>query len=229
MTNRNRKVGNQQSEKKQRKSTANERDEERGKQIMTGNVISLFISAVALIVSIAAMAFNLYYSIKEYEYKLDPEVEVTGGFAIQIVQEEEQRKAEPFIEKLHIEILQKNNLQAAYVIHPDNTVDKLEIDNIEEMLTSELSKSLKMNRTDLVFNDISYQYEFLYLKGLDDTSELYLIYTKSNGEVFNFNGVSGIEIWGLANSHSNDPDFEGEKMMAAQYEQIIKDSEKYIF
>lgn len=115
------------------------------------------------------------------------------------------------------------------MIHPDNTVDKLKIDNIEEVLASELNSSLKMNRKDLVFDDIFYQYEFLYLKGLDGTSELYLVYTKSNGDFFNFNGVSGIEIWGLANSHSDDPDFEGEKMMAAQYEQIIKDSEKYIF
>ena len=52
---------------------------------------------------------------------------------------------------------------------------------------------------------------------------------RSNGEGFEFQAASGIEIWGLANSHSNNPEFEGEKVMATQYEKLIKDSEKYIF
>lgn len=230
MTNRNRNMKNKSLRKKhENEKHVDRKEEKRLDARIVIDIIPIIISCFALVVSGITLCVNYYFNNKEYEYKLDPEVEVAGGFGVQVVQDENQRKAEPFIENLHIEILQKNNLMEAYMIHPDNTVDKLKIDNIEEVLASELNNSLKMNRKDLVFDDIFYQYEFLYLKGLDGTSELYLVYTKSNGDFFNFNGVSGIEIWGLANSHPDDPDFEGEKMMAAQYEQIIKDSEKYIF
>lgn len=190
-------------------------------------VLPIIISCFALAVSGIALYVNYYFNHKEYEYKIDPEVEVIGRIGLQVSQNGTGYSEESFLEDMQIHILQKHNLQDAYLISPDNTVEKLEIDDMEERLLSQFSQELKINKADLVFGDLTYQYVFLLLKGLDDTSELYLVYAKSNGEVFEFQAASGIEIWGLANSHPDNPDFAGEKAMAAQYENLLKASEKY--
>ena len=190
-------------------------------------VLPIIISCFALAVSGIALYVNYYFNHKEYEYKIDPEVEVIGRIGLQVSQNGTGYSEESFLEDMQIHILQKHNLQEAYLISPDNTVEKLEIDDMEERLLSKFSQELKINKADLVFGDLTYQYVFLLLKGLDDTSELYLVYAKSNGEVFEFQAASGIEIWGLANSHPDNPDFAGEKAMAVQYENLLKASEKY--
>lgn len=190
-------------------------------------VLPIIISCFALAVSGIALYVNYYFNHKEYEYKIDPEVEVIGRIGLQVSQNGTGYSEESFLEDMQIHILQKHNLQDAYLISPDNTVEKLEIDDMEERLLSQFSQELKINKADLVFGDLTYQYVFLLLKGLDDTSELYLVYAKSNGEVFEFQAASGIEIWGLANSHPDNPDFAGEKAMAVQYENLLKASEKY--
>ena len=192
-------------------------------------VLPIIISCFALAVSGIALYVNYYFNHKEYEYKIDPEVEVIGRIGLQVSQNGTGYSEESFLEDMQIHILQKHNLQDAYLISPDNTVEKLEIDDMEERLLSKFSQELKMNKADLVFGDLTYQYVFLLLKSLDDTSELYLVYAKSNGEVFEFQAASGIEIWGLANSHPDNPDFAGEKAMAVQYENLLKASEKYRF
>lgn len=192
-------------------------------------VLPIIISCFALAVSGIALYVNYYFNHKEYEYKIDPEVDVIGRIGLQGSQNGTGYSEESFLEDMQIHILQKHNLQEAYLISPDNTVEKLGIDDMEERLLSKFSQELKMNKADLVFGDLTYQYVFLLLKGLDDTSELYLVYAKSNGEVFEFQAASGIEIWGLANSHPDNPEFAGEKAMAVQYENLLKASEKYRF
>lgn len=192
-------------------------------------VLPIIISCFALAVSGIALYVNYYFNHKEYEYKIDPEVDVIGRIGLQGSQNGTGYSEESFLEDMQIHILQKHNLQEAYLISPDNTVEKLEIDDMEERLLSKFSQELKMNKADLVFGDLTYQYVFLLLKGLDDTSESYLVYAKSKGEVFEFQAASGIEIWGLANSHPDNPEFAGEKAMAVQYENLLKASEKYRF
>ena len=192
-------------------------------------VLPIIISCFALAISGIALYVNYYFNHKEYEYKIDPEIEVIGRIGLQVSQNGTGYSEESFLEDMQIHILQKHNLQEAYLISPDNTVEKLEIDDMEERLLSKFSQELKMNKADLVFGNLTYQYVFLLLKSLDDTSELYLVYAKSNGEVFEFQAASGIEIWGLANSHPDNPEFAGEKAMAAQYENLLKESENYRF
>lgn len=233
MTNRNRNKKNKALTKKH--VNQNEEHKESGKEEKRLNariaieVLPIIISCFALAVSGIALYVNYYFNHKEYEYKNDPEVEVIGRIGLQVSQNGTGYSEESFLEDMQIHILQKHNLQDAYLISPDNTVEKLEIDDMEERLLSKFSQELKMNKADLVFGDLTYQYVFLLLKGLDDTSELYLVYAKSNGEVFEFQAASGIEIWGLANSHPDNPDFAGEKAMAVQYENLLKASEKYRF
>lgn len=233
MTNRNRNMKNKALTKKHENQNGEHKESRKeekrvGAQIAT-DIIPIIVSCLALIVSVISIWVNFYYNNKEYEYKIDPEIEVTGRIGLQIHQNGNGYSEETFLDDMQIHILQKNNLQEAYLIYPGSTVEKLVIADMEEKLMSKFNQELKMNKADLVFGNVTYQYLFLLLKGMDDTSELYLVYAKSNGEVFGFQGASGIEIWGLANSHPNNPDFEGEKVMAAQYEQIIKESGKYIF
>ncbi len=231
MTNRNRNKKNKVLTKTH--VNQNEEHKESGKEEKRLNVrivievLPIIISCFALVVSVIALYVNYYFNHKEYEYKIDPEVEVIGRIGLQVSQNGTGYSEESFLEDMQIHILQKHNLQEAYLISPDNTVEKLEIDDMEERLLSQFSQELKINKADLVFGDLTYQYVFLLLKGLDDTSELYLVYAKSNGEVFEFQAASGIEIWGLANSHPDNPEFAGEKAMAVQYENLLKASEKY--
>lgn len=233
MTNRNRNKKNKALTKKQ--VNQNEKHKESGKEEKRLNarivieVLPIIISCFALIVSVIALYVNYYFNHKEYEYKIDPEIEVIGRIGLQVSQNGTGYSEESFLEDMQIHILQKHNLQEAYLISPDNTVEKLEIDDMEERLLSKFSQELKMNKADLVFGNLTYQYVFLLLKSLDDTSELYLVYAKSSDEVFEFQAASGIEIWGLANSHPDNPEFAGEKAMAVQYENLLKASEKYRF
>ena len=233
MTNRNRNKKNKALTKKQ--VIQNEKHKESGKEEKRLNarivieVLPIIISCFALIVSVIALYVNYYFNHKEYEYKIDPEIEVIGRIGLQVSQNGTGYSEESFLEDMQIHILQKHNLQEAYLISPDNTVEKLEIDDMEERLLSKFSQELKMNKADLVFGNLTYQYVFLLLKSLDDTSELYLVYAKSSDEVFEFQAASGIEIWGLANSHPDNPEFAGEKAMAAQYENLLKESENYRF
>lgn len=233
MTNRNRNKKNKALTKKH--VNQNKEHKESGKEEKRLNarivieVLPIIISCFALAVSGITLCVNYHFNHKEYEYKIDPEVEVIGRIGLQVSQNGTGYSEETFLDNMQIHILRKHNLQEAYLISPDNTVAKLEIDDMEECLLSKFNQELKMNKADLVFGDLTYQYVFLLLKGLDDTSELYLVYAKSNGEVFELQAASGIEIWGLANSHPNNPEFEGEKVMATQYEKLIEESEKYIF
>lgn len=231
MTNRNRNKKNKTLIKKHVNQNEEHKKSGKGEKRVDARIVievlPIIISCFALAVSGIALYVNYYFNHKEYEYKIDPEVEVIGRIGLQVSQNGTGYSEESFLEDMQIHILQKHNLQDAYLISPDNTVEKLEIDDMEERLLSQFSQELKINKADLVFGNLTYQYVFLLLKGLDDTSELYLVYAKSNGEVFEFQAASGIEIWGLANSHPDNPDFAGEKAMAVQYENLLKASENY--
>lgn len=229
MTNKNRNTINKQQNKEHGNMNKKRGKGEKGLDARIAiNIISIVVSCFALVVSGLMLYVNYYFNNKEYEYKIDPEVEITGGLGIQVHQNGEQHNAETFLEDLQIYILQKNNLQDAYLIYPDNTVEKLTIDDMEQRLISELNEDLKMNRSDMKFGTISYHYVFLFLEGLDETSELYLIYMKSDDGVINFYGVSGIEVWGFANSNQQNKDYEGERVMAEQYLRILEESRKYM-
>ena len=48
------------------------------------------------------------------------------------------------------------------------------------------------------------------------------MYIKNNGNMADFQAVSEIEIYGLKNGHADDPIYEGEKVMAERYEEIME-------
>ncbi len=190
---------------------------------------SLIISLLALISSIISIMVSAIYSNKEYEYKLDPEITATTEIGIQIEQQDSNRTARARSEGIEVTILQKNNLQAAYLIDPDYEVEKLEINEAEDILETRMKEKIQMGIPDLSVGGVDYQYTYLLLKGLDGTCELYLIYARSEEGIFTFNGVSEVEVLGLAEAHANEETYEGEREMAKQYKEILEGCREYMF
>lgn len=236
MTNRNRKRA-QLDEKKHKqaavkgaaKTTGNELcSKGRGSKTVL-SIISVVISAIALAIAIISICFQVDYADKEYRYKLPPEIEIRGAMEAQTIREGNERKIHGHISDITIRILHKNNLEAAYMITADDEVKELEIDEIENTLKEDMGNEIEMGNPNIIIGETAYYYNFLLLKGLDDSYELSLIYSKSMENRVRFGKASGIEIYGLKNSHPKDEKYTGERQMAQQYEKILAGCEKYIF
>lgn len=233
MANRNRnKVQDGGRKKKQygkHEGTLNEQSREgRGKKVMERDIISITVALVALVVSILSMWSQYYYSDKEYHYKLDPELETQGNMKFGIQRGQDGHRILLDFADLSFQIRQENNLQAAYLIHANNEVQKLELDDIENTMETELDMKGKAKSPDIVEGDVSYNYKFLFLKELDGDYELFLLYLKADNDLAGYHEASGIEIWELERAHSNDEKYAGERKMAKQYVEILEGCEKYM-
>lgn len=195
-------------------------------------LLPIVISAVALIVSIYSAYCAAHYSKAEYTYKLDPKIEMYGKIGVQ------KTSAEPGafkagIYEFELSITEKNNLDRAYILYPDNRVEELKLNDAEEILEGKMESSLTA-APDIKIGKYEYKYFFVYLESLDDQGELFLIYTKvfptsQDEKIFQFNGVSGIEVFGLGNErHENAEEYEGEKIMAEEYARILEELPKYM-
>lgn len=225
MTNKNHKLSKGQTKKENNKTNVI-RDERRER--MYGNVIAVVISGLALLVSCLSLATAIYFSNKEYKYKLDPEVTAATEIGAEAYEIGGKYVSHVYSDGIKIQILNKNNLEKAYLVYSDNRVERLNINEVEDVLETKLNEYIKMNKYDLQIGEISYQYCFLYLEGLDGGNELTLIYAKSGDGEFKFDEAAGIKVWGLANSNKDDPKYEGERIMAEQYLKIMEESAAYI-
>lgn len=192
------------------------------------NISSLVVSLMAIAISIIAMANQISYADKEYRYKLEPEIQPQASMKLQIQAKTNDYTTTADFDSFAIEVLQKNNLQAAYLIYSDNEVEKLELDDLEKTLEAEIEKSAKLDKPDIVEGGISYNYRFLYLKDMDGGYRLSLFYIKAQKDKIIFNNVSEIEIWELEQGHPDDREYLGEKQMAAKYVEVLKGCEKYM-
>lgn len=222
MTKKEKKSKGKQVEKEEKQNEQSK--EEKKKRWNIANVISV----ASLFITTFLTCFTLNYLDKEYKYKLSPEVEIYSGIKLQLYQLENNVEKDVYSERIKIKIKNKNNLEKAYLIYPNNVVRKLNIDEVENTLVESFDKDIELKKDELKFGDNSYQYCFLLLMGMDGSYELCLIYVKTDGENIKIDSVSGIEIWGLENSNKDDPEFEGERVMAEQYRKILKESSNYI-
>lgn len=232
MTNRNQKTVKKKKEKQVRVSAKKEEmvKEEKGKNKML-DILSILVSGLALIISAVSLLSQYHYSELEYQYKIKPEIDMQGGMGV-IVQKYEDGSGivTPNVSECKIQVLQKNNLRTAYLIHDNYEVEEVELDNIENMLELELMEKIEFNKPSMVCNDIPYHYEFLLLEGIDDSYELFLIYLRSGklgGEIA-FDAVSGAEIIELEKSHIGEEDYEGEKELAKKYLEVLEECKKYM-
>lgn len=206
----------------------NETQKEGKKEMLVINIASLSISLIAAVISIVAVIYQISYADKEYRYKLEPEIEPQGSMRLQVKENENGHVLTSDFSSFTIEVMEKNNLQAAYLIYSDDEVEKLELNNMEQTLEAEIKKSSKLDNPDIVVGDISYNYRFLFLKDMDGGYRLSLFYIKSQSDQASFHDVSEIEIWELEKGHPNDNKYVGEKQMAAKYVEVLKGCEKYI-
>lgn len=188
-------------------------------------IVNVVLSSLAIIVSVFALYNSIYYDKKESEYKIGPQLEVLG--APKIEKDSLEGSPKMTLSMVQINILEKNNLDQAYAIHSDGEVEKLPLDNIENTLEGQVKYNMQQE-PNIVSGQYEYRYFFLYLKSLDGDGNLHLIYIKTSPENMVFNGVSGIEVYGLQNTHQNEKAYEGEKFMAEEYVRILENLPKYL-
>lgn len=193
-------------------------------------IVSIVVSCFALVVSIASFFVERYYSNLEYNYKVDPEIDVDGGMGLSIVPEGSDKEVILNASELKIVITKKNNLQDAYRIDKDYCVTKLDLDEMEDVLETGWKDRADGTNPDMIVNGIKYNYEFLLLEGLDDDCELYLMYSRAGttDDVFGANLVSEVEVMELEKGHTDDPSYDGERKLAEMYCNILESCEKYI-
>lgn len=133
------------------------------------------------------------------------------------------------MKELHINIIDENNLDEVYFIRADKRVDRLVMDqdNIRVQMETDMKYYFSEKEIDLVTSTHEYSYQYVFLRNLDGSYRMYLAYLKTDGEVATFNVVSGIQVYGLENSDPENPLYEGERIMAKQYREIMSYVKQY--
>ena len=194
---------------------------------MSITILPIIITFASLLISVCSFFLTKHYLQMEYFYKLTPKIDVTGNLEAR-VNPEVGREPLTAISQFNIRIVEENNLDCAYLITANGHVEQLSLDNIGGSLEAKVESGLKF-APDLTFGEWEYRYFFVYLKSLDGEGTVHLIYAKSTPGKIDFNGATGIEVYGLANlTDSNTETYEGERLMAQKYVQLLKDIPEYI-
>ena len=119
----------------------------------------------------------------------------------------------------------------ACIIYADYRLEKLEeTDDAEDIVRKTMDSKLTA-APDIDTGKYQYRFFFVYF---EDDAELYLVYRKdsaesSDGQPVRFDGVSGIEVFGLANQAAdNAAEYEGERIMAQSYTDLLRELSKYM-
>lgn len=202
--------------------------EERKRKMTIAELATSIISITALIVSVLSLWNQNQYAELEYEYKIEPEIEVQGGMGMSMQLDEFGKYTTLNDYGNKIQIPQKNNLHSAYIIHSDYEIEKLELNEEENIL--ETTEEINFNEPNMIVNGVLYHYEFLLLEELNGNYELYLLYMRSGRvkDEFGFYKLSGVEILELEKSHMGEEDYAGEKELAKKYLEVLESCEKYM-
>ena len=186
------------------------------------SIISVVVLVMALTISIIGLSYSVFYEQKEYEYKRVPELEM--GWVPVFRKTADNTNLKIGIQEIQIHIADENNLDEVYLIRSDRSVNRLTVEkgDICIQLATDMKEYFSENSPDLITSTHQYHYQYIVLKNLDGSLRLYLVYLKNNGSIAEFQAVSGIEIYGLKNGHIDDSLYEGEKVMAEQYEEIME-------
>lgn len=194
--------------------------------------ISILVSVFALVVSIGAANDSKHFSEMEYFYKIDPQIVLSGTMEIQKGSVDE-KLPNVGISEIILSVTEKNNLDQAHIIYADERVEKLELENLENILEDKIQPGLEA-KPDMTIGIYKYKYFFVYLQSLDGGGNLHLLYVKTfpaSSDVMgiDFRCVSGIEVYGLGKgTHENPEEYEGELRMAQEYARIIKELPNFI-
>ena len=128
MTNRNRNRRKSKGTNKKvtdRKVEMKEREEKR-KVLPIISIISVVVSVMALVISIIGLSYSVFYEQKEYEYKREPELEMSWVPVFQ--KSAESVNLDIGIQEIWVHIVDENNLDEVYLIRADRRVSKLTVE-----------------------------------------------------------------------------------------------------
>lgn len=189
---------------------------------------SIMLSFIALIVSILTYSNQKQYAEMEYKYKLEPEIELSDDVRVTLQRPNDGTDMSLISGSFNIDVLQKNNLRRAYLIRSDYSVEKLEVNDMEQTLKNDWKDKFQLDNPDLEKNGMEYCYDFLFLEGLDGSSSLYLIYLKyENVTVCGVGAVTGVELIEFEKSYEDDKEYEGERELAKLYLEVWDECQKY--
>ncbi len=190
-------------------------------------IIPIVVSIMSLGIAIYMAYVQYHYADIEYEYKVDPKLKV--GFIPTIKSDFKDgiRINEFTAKNIYIEIAEKNNLRKVFLINSKNEVKDIGgIRGLEESLKNQITINSK--GYDIEINGYKYKYWFLVFQSLDDDIDIHLIYTKSKPFAPDEQGIHSFEsreyigILEFDKGHENDEKYEGERIMAKQYKEIVK-------
>lgn len=138
MTNKKLKVRNS---NKVRKSSEESEEKER-----EYNMIEIIIAIITIVISLISLIISIIavnYSNKEYEYKLSPKIEFASRILLKVEAVEDEINPKIYSGETKIKIINKNNLDKAYLIYPDNSVENLIINELDNTIEDKFNENIK--------------------------------------------------------------------------------------
>lgn len=189
-------------------------------------IIPIVVSIISLCIAIYMAYIQYHYADIEYEYKVDPKLKVGFIPTVKFDYKDGIRLNEFTAKNIDIEIAEKNNLRKVFLINSKNEVKDIGgIPGIEENLKKQIT--INSEDYDIEINGYKYKYWFLVFQSLDDDIDIHLIYTKSKPfapdeqGIHVFDSREYIGILEFDKGHENDAEYEGERIIAEQYKEIV--------
>ena len=189
-------------------------------------IIPIVVSIISLCIAIYMAYIQYHYADIEYEYKVDPKLKVGFIPTVKFDYKDGIRLNEFTAKNIDIEIAEKNNLRKVFLINSKNEVKDIGgIPGIEENLKKQIT--INSEDYDIEINGYKYKYWFLVFQSLDDDIDIHLIYTKSKPfapdeqGIHVFDSREYIGILEFDKGHENDAEYEGERIIAKQYKEIV--------
>lgn len=178
---------------------------------------------LAIAISILALIYTIYANNTSFKRNINPYLDYKAEFNYT-----KNTDMEYIDSKLlpNIEILEKNNLESAFLIDSKYKIEKLEIGNENTELDNHIKK-LSISDIDIKEGNIEYRYKFLLLKSYDEDYDIYLIGLKTevdDNKKITFSPLIYSEeyILMLEKYDSNNPRRIGERKIAKQFKEIVR-------
>lgn len=129
------------------------------------------------------------------------------------------------LEAVNVDINGENNLDKVYVIHADNRVERLNAEY--RKISADIEKIIEnvFSGVDLHTEMYDYSYCYILMKWKDGNSKLYLYYFKASVDEEPMSVVTGcvseVDLYEWTHGHEADKAYEGERIVAEQYMEIV--------
>lgn len=188
--------------------------------------VKLILSITAIALSIFSLFYTIYTDNKNYSREENPKIQIINKLSAK-----REILGDTIFDIDHIlKIEDVNNLENLYFILPNNKM--IEIDDFDEEINLEESlRNLSIEDKDIVkkIGKYYYKYYFLISKSIYEDIDIYLAFSKSES-IDKENEIAKVEfdffredeVFMFEKYELNNPDYEGERIIAEQYKEIVK-------